>query len=92
MLSRLLWGVLKNGVHPFHVHVRVNVLGRDDIVDDDFVHLRGDVYTATHCDYAGVHVCHAAFVHLRGIHTLELSYCNKDNSCRPNLSTKGLYS
>ena len=74
----------------------------DEIVDADFVHIRGDARVRLHTvdmsdrrSDAGIYdleygrwgltsksffsrVTDAAFVHLRGIHTLDMSYCNQE--------------
>ena len=58
----------------------VNVSGRaDDIVDADFVHIRGEEGVRLHSlNMWGCNaVTDAAFVHLRGIHTLDISWCNQ---------------
>jgi hypothetical protein len=58
----------------------VNVSGRaDDIVDADFIHIRGDLRTRLHTvNMWGCNaVTDAAFVHLRGIHTLDISWCTQ---------------
>ena len=55
-----------------------NVSGRFDLVDADFVHIRGE---AQHARLHTVIMCNcceitdAAFVQLRGIHTLDMSCC-----------------
>jgi hypothetical protein len=53
----------------------VNVSYRIDIVDADFIHIRGDARVRLHTVNMGW--CHnvtdAAFVYLRGIHTLDMS-------------------
>jgi hypothetical protein len=53
----------------------VNVAGRRDIVDADFVHIRGDARARLHTVNMGWcnSVTDAAFVYLRGIHTLDMS-------------------
>jgi hypothetical protein len=57
----------------------VNVSERNDIVDADFVHIRGDARVRLHT--VDMRCCNrvtdAAFVHLRGIHTLSMRFCNK---------------
>ena len=55
-----------------------NVSGRFDLVDADFVHIRGDVqqvrlHTVIMCNCC--EITDAAFVQLRGIHTLDMSCC-----------------
>jgi hypothetical protein len=52
----------------------VNVSGRRDLVDADFVHLAG-IHTLdmSGCDQAAI--TDGAFAHLRGIHTLDMSGC-----------------
>jgi hypothetical protein len=63
----------------FPVARAVNVSLRNDIVDADFVHIRGDARVRLHT----VNMCFckrvtdAAFVHLRGIHKLYMSDCNQ---------------
>ena len=57
----------------------VNESGRVDIIKLDFVHIRGDARAQLYT--VNMMQCHrdedAAFVHLRGIHTLNMSYCNQ---------------
>ena len=57
----------------------VNVSLRRDIVDADFVHIRGDARVRLHSVYMDgcKRVTDGAFVHLRGIHTLYMSCCNQ---------------
>jgi hypothetical protein len=55
-----------------------NVSGRFDLVDADFVHIRGDaqqvrLHTVIMCNCC--EITDAAFVQLRGIHTLDMSCC-----------------
>jgi hypothetical protein len=63
----------------FPVARAVNVWNRSDIVDADFVHIRGDARVRLHT----VNMMHckrvtdAAFVHLRGIHTLNMIGCKQ---------------
>ena len=57
----------------------VNVSWRQDIVDADFVHIRGDARVRLHTVkmwHCGS-VTDAAFVHLRGIHALNMSGCDQ---------------
>ena len=62
-------------------HARAdNVSDREDIVDADFVHIRGDARVRLHTVnmmWGCKSVTDAAFVHLRGIHTLHISHCNQ---------------
>ena len=61
----------------------VNVSDRRDIVDEDFVHIRGDKRVRLHtlnmsncqCEEVTSLITDAAFENLRGIHTLDMSYC-----------------
>ena len=55
----------------------VNVSHRNDIVDADFVHIRGDARVRLYSvKISGCHkVTDKAFVHLRGIHMLDMSGC-----------------
>jgi hypothetical protein len=57
----------------------VNVSGRVDIVDADFVHIRGNTRVRLHTVkmLQCLRVTSAAFVHLRGIHTLDMSQCRR---------------
>ena len=63
----------------FPAVLAVNVSFRNDIVDSGFVHIRGDVLVRSHTvDTSKCHsVTGAAFVHLRGIHTLRMSQCEQ---------------
>jgi hypothetical protein len=58
----------------------VNVSWHGDIVDADFVHIRGDARARLHTVNMGYcdSVTDAAFVHLRGIHTLDMVCCSQD--------------
>ena len=57
----------------------VNVSQRRDIVDADFVHIRGDAHVRLHS--VNINRCSnvsgSAFAHLRGIHTLDMSDCRQ---------------
>ena len=57
----------------------VNVSKRDDIVDADFVHIRGDARVRLHTVNLSdcTAITDAAFVHLRGIHTLNIGGCKQ---------------
>ena len=68
-------GSVKAWRAAFPVARAVNVSKRNDIVDADFVHIRGDARVRLHTvDMVWCHnVTDAAFVHLRGIHTLDMS-------------------
>ena len=57
----------------------VNVMERQDIVDADFVHIRGDARVRLHIvDMRGCRrVTDAAFIHLRGIQILCMNNCNQ---------------
>ena len=57
----------------------VNVLWRQDMVDSDFVHIRGDARVRLHTVIISrcSRVTDAAFVHLRGIHTLNMKFCSR---------------
>ena len=73
-------GSVKAWRAAFPVARKVNVSRRDDIVDADFVHIRGDarrVRLHTVHMYRCKLVTDAAFVQLRGIHTLDMSGCNQ---------------
>ena len=63
----------------FPVARAVNVSERKDIVDADFVHIRGDARARLHT--VDMNRCKAvtdaAFVYLRGIHTLNMFGCNQ---------------
>ena len=63
----------------FPVARAVNVSERNDIVDADFVHIRGDARVRLHTVnmWDCKRVTDAAFVHLCGIHTLEMWGCNQ---------------
>jgi hypothetical protein len=56
----------------------VNVVERA-LVDADFVHIRGDARVRLHTVDLSmcVNFTDAAFIHLRGIHTLNMSYCRQ---------------
>jgi hypothetical protein len=54
----------------------VNVSGRRDLTDADFVYLRGlAAVDMSHCDQATI--TDAAFAHLAGIHSLNMSGCRQ---------------
>jgi hypothetical protein len=57
----------------------VNVSQRGDIVDADFVHIRGDARVRLHTVniWNCLRITDAAFVHLRGIHTLNMRFCRQ---------------
>ena len=57
----------------------VNVTNRDNLVDEDFVHIRGDARVRLHTVRMRrcTRVTDAAFVYLRGIHTLDMSRCSQ---------------
>ena len=60
----------------------VNVSGRYNITDADFVHIRGDLqrvrlHTVNIGRCRNLRITDAAFVHLRGIHTLDISDCKQ---------------
>ena len=63
----------------FPVARAVNVKYRNDIVDADFVHIRGDARVRLH--HVNMRRCKrvtdAAFIHLRGIHTLDMICYNQ---------------
>ena len=63
----------------FPVARAVNVMERQDIVDADFVHIRGDARVRLHIvNMQGCkRVTDAAFVHLRGIQILCMNNCNQ---------------
>ena len=63
----------------FPVARAVNVSDRRDIVDADFVHIRGDARVRLHTVdmWNCKSVTDAAFLHLRGIHTLFMDGCNQ---------------
>ena len=57
----------------------VNISGRNDIVDSDFVHIRDDARARLHSVnmvFCG-RVTDAAFEHLRGIQSLDMTYCDQ---------------
>ena len=58
----------------------VNVSERYDIVDADFMHIRGDARVRLHTVHMAYckNVTDAAFVYLRGIHTLRMRGCYQD--------------
>ncbi len=72
-------GSVKAWRAAFPVARAVNISERQDIVDADFVHIRGDARVRLHTlDMRGCKmVTDAAFVHLRGIHTLYMEECNQ---------------
>ena len=72
-------GSVKEWRAAFPVARAVNVSQRDDIVDADFVHIRGDARVRLHTVVMGgcKRVTDEAFVHLRGIHTLNINYCDQ---------------
>ena len=72
-------GSVKKWRAAFPVARAVNVGGRQDIVDADFVHIRGDARVRLHTVimWGCTRVTDAAFVHLRGIHTLNMRGCNQ---------------
>ena len=63
----------------FPVARAVNVSARNDIIDADFVHIRGDARVRLHTVNMSEcsNVTDAAFVHLHGIHTLYMRGCNQ---------------
>ena len=75
----LIKGSVKAWRAAFPCACAVNVKGRQDIVDADFVHIRGDASERLHtlimqgCKT----VTDAAFVHLRGIYILDMSDCSQ---------------
>jgi len=72
-------GSVKAWRAAFPVARAVNVSERDDIVDEDFVHIRGDARARLHTVKIArcKNVTDAAFIYLRGIHTLFISGCNQ---------------
>jgi hypothetical protein len=68
-------GSVKAWRAAFPVARAINVSKRNDIVDADFVHIRGDARARLHT--VNMRNCgsvtDAAFLHLRGIHTLDMS-------------------
>ena len=58
----------------------VNVSRRNDIIDADFVHIRGDARVRLHTVSMAQcsSVTNEAFEHLRGIHTLDMAVCYQD--------------
>ena len=72
-------GNIKAWRAAFPVARAVNVSYRNDIVDADFVHIRGDARVRLHTVnmWKCKRVTDAAFVHLRGIHTLNIMDCNQ---------------
>ncbi len=58
----------------------VNVSYREDVVDADFVHIRGDARVQLHTVNISkcLEVTDAAFVHLHGIHTLNMGGCSQE--------------
>jgi hypothetical protein len=75
-------GNMKAWRAAFPVARAVNVSERQDIVDADFVHIRGDARVRLHT--VRMIFCHnvtdAAFVHLRGIHTLDMIMCTQETN------------
>ena len=55
-----------------------NVYSRRDLVDGDFVHLKG-IHTLNMAWCSQVSITDAAFVHLKGIHTLNMGWCRHCN-------------
>ena len=55
-----------------------NVSERGDLVDVDFVHLRG-MSTLIMCDCGESEIGDAAFVHLRGLRSLDMSFCGQES-------------
>jgi hypothetical protein len=80
-LSRIT-GNLKAWRAAFPLARVVNVSGRYNITDTDFVHIRGDARVRLHTVNIGrcrnLRITDAAFVHLRGIHTLDMSDCKQE--------------
>jgi hypothetical protein len=72
-------GSVKAWRAAFPVARAVNVAMRQDIVDADFVHIRGDARVRLHTVnmWRCKSVTDAAFVHLRGIHTLYMDGCDQ---------------
>jgi hypothetical protein len=55
---------------------RANIINRNDLTDDDFVHLQGILYlNMSRCNQPSI--TNAAFKNLRGIHTLSMGGCNQ---------------
>ena len=75
----IIKGSVKAWRAAFPVARAVNVSGRNDIVDADFVHIRGDKRVRLHT--VNMRNCKsvtdAAFVHLRGIQKLNMNCCNQ---------------
>jgi hypothetical protein len=73
-------GSVKAWRAAFPVARAVNVSYRYDLVDADFVHIRGDARARLHTvNMDGCRaVTDAAFIHLRGINTLYMYSCNQD--------------
>jgi hypothetical protein len=73
-------GSIKKWRTAFPCARAVNVKYRNDIVDADFVHIRGDARVRLHTVimWGCLSVTDAAFVHLRGIHTLNMFSCYQD--------------
>jgi len=73
-------GSVKAWRASFPVARAVNVNERQDIVDADFVHIRGDARVRLHT--VNMRSCKsvtdAAFVHLSGIHELSMMGCNQE--------------
>ena len=73
-------GSIKAWRAAFPVARALSVEGRQDIVDADFVHIRGDARVRLHTlDIRGCKsVTDAAFIHLRGIQKLYMSGCDQE--------------
>ena len=73
-------GSVKAWRAAFPVARAVNVSKRNDIVDEDFVHIRGDARVRLHTVYIEgcKRVTDAAFIRLRGIHRLDMDNCNQE--------------
>ena len=74
----IIKGSVKAWRAAFPVARAVNVLYR--VADADFVHIRGDARVRLHT--VNIKICtsvtDAAFLYLRGIHTLDMSYCYQE--------------
>ena len=73
-------GSVKSWRAAFPVARCANVSERNDIVDADFIHIRGDARVRLHTVIMSN--CHkvtdAAFIHLRGIRALHMSWCYQE--------------
>ena len=74
-VKTLVRGDLASWRKSFPKAKAINISGRGDLTDADFVHLRG-LKTVIMDRCTGI--TDAAFEHLEGIHTLDMSYCRNE--------------